>query len=86
MGNGEGKPRAWISFHHASRHCGGQFQTRLAMLIDYPERVFCPGCPADKDRQVEALRKFAAALDIYLEAKSALEKRCGLKVVEIREV
>ncbi len=70
-----------ITFLHDHPACGGQFQTRLAMLNDHPEKVSCPSCPMRNDDLKEALRRLGKALSEVEAAKADLDHRFRLRVI-----
>lgn len=78
-----GKEKVWITFEHRIGACGGKFQTNLAMIVDFPEKIICPSCPqkSDSDR-IEIIRRFGAAMSNFISARQELEDKLGFRVVE----
>lgn len=74
----------YVDFHHDFGGCGAHFQTRVAMMHDFPERVVCPACRADMkaEERVAAMKRMSVAITELMAAKEDLEKRFSLRIVK----
>lgn len=75
----------WFTFQHDIGGCGGQFQTRLSMLRDFPEKVVCPSClMSENEKRTRAMKTFGEAAVNFYTAKGALERDFKLKIIRER--
>ena len=71
-----------LIFEHDIAGCGCKFETRIGMLKDFPEKVVCPGCPAqENENRVRVLKEFGHTAAKLLELKVSLDRDFNFKLI-----
>lgn len=79
------KSQLWLTVEHTIGGCGGHFQTRANMMLDFPERVICPSCPSQHSQEkIAAIKKLGKALTDFMVTKNELEEKFDFKVLDLK--
>ena len=71
-----------LTFRHNIGVCESEFETKLSIICDHPEKVICPGCiVGTNNNRTAAIKRFGQALSDFLAARQDLESNFNFELV-----